>query len=195
MPRPKEEPTKIAERQAKAAEMYVMGQTQAAIARELGVSRPTITVDLQAIRKQWRESAIRDFDVLKDVELAKLEKTEREAWDAWIRSQANAVKVKTTQEKGGDFDKVESWSEQQVGDPRFLAVVQTCIQKRCAILGLDAPVKQAQTDTHGNDINTFSEAEAELDSVISALSARIGASPGPSSNGSYQGGIGDPGSN
>ena len=72
------------------AELYVKGWFQTAIARELAISQPTVCQDLQAIRKQWRESAIRDFDAARELELQKLNRVEREAWAAWERSQQPA---------------------------------------------------------------------------------------------------------
>ena len=44
--------------------------------------------------------------------------------------------------------------EGQSGNPSFLAGVQWCINKRCEILGLDAPKKIAPTDPSGQ--NEFS---------------------------------------
>lgn len=79
--------TSITRRREVVADSYIQGRTQAEIARYLGVSQPTVSTDLKAIQKQWRESAIRDFDLLRERELQKLDRVEREAWAAWERSQ------------------------------------------------------------------------------------------------------------
>lgn len=175
----------IASRRAIVAERYLSGMTQVAIGREVGVDASSISLDLKAIRAEWKESRIRDFDEAKAVELAKLDKTEREGWLAWERSQTNAVKVKTTEDGSGE--KVEKWSEGQTGDPRFLQIVQTCIQKRCDILGLDAPTKWAQTDGEGNDLSPDSGRE-EANRILDILAERAGINgPAPSGNGHASG--------
>jgi predicted transcriptional regulator len=87
------ETTQIAQRRQQVAELYTKGWFQTAIARELSISQPTVCQDLQAIRKQWRESAIRDFDAARELELQKLDRVEREAWAAWERSQQPAQSV------------------------------------------------------------------------------------------------------
>ncbi len=37
--------------------------------------------------KEWRESSIRDFEILRELELQKLDRLKREAWAAWEYSQ------------------------------------------------------------------------------------------------------------
>ena len=193
MPNSRTKDTELAKRRTIAAEMYLNGATRAAIAQEVGVSRATIQSDLAAIRVEWKESRIRDFDEAKALELAKLDNTEREAWAAWERSQKNAVKVKTSQE--GDFEKVEKWSEGQTGDPRFLQTVLTSIQRRCALLGLDAPFKHAQTDTQGNDITTPEQARAYLAELADTLRQRAGSGEGAASGCITPGDGGSPSTN
>ena len=91
------ETAQIARRRQQVAELYVKGWFQTAIAEELGVSQTTVCHDLKAIRKQWRESSIRDFDAARERELCKLDLLEREAWAAWQRSQEPAESTKVTQ--------------------------------------------------------------------------------------------------
>jgi hypothetical protein len=54
-------------------------------------------------------------------------------------------------------ERLKAWQRQdgQIGDPRFLAGVQWCINKRCEILGLDAPAKFAPTDVDGKTTFEF----------------------------------------
>lgn len=42
--------------------------------------------------------------------------------------------------------------EGQIGAPRFLEVIQSCLERRAKLLGLDAPEKFAETDSDGNDL-------------------------------------------
>jgi len=107
----------------------------------LRVSQPTICTDLQAIQRQWRDSALRDFDLLRERELKKLDRIEREAWDAWQRSQKPAQSAVFNVD--GKGQKTQKWVVEQSGDPRFLEQVHKCITSRRALLGLDAPTRIA----------------------------------------------------
>ena len=137
----------IIERRQRVADLYLQGWTQLAIAREVGVSQGMICVDLKQIRKDWRESAIRDFDAMRDEELRRLERIEREAWDAWERSQkpVQSAKIHDQQANGKGHKTVKS----QVGNPRFLELVVKCVESRRTMLGLDAPKLIAPTTPSG----------------------------------------------
>jgi hypothetical protein len=111
------------ERLAKVARFYLFGWTQTRIGNELIVSQQQISYDLKIVRQRWLESSIRDFNEAKAQELAKLDLVEARYWAAWERTQEI--------------------------DPRFLQGVERCIAKRCEILGLNAPLKQAWTDATG----------------------------------------------
>ena len=73
MGRTSEETTRIALRRQKVAELYLQSRTQVAIGRELGISQTTVCQDLRAIREQWRDSGVRDFDAARERELQKLD--------------------------------------------------------------------------------------------------------------------------
>ncbi len=137
--------TEVLSRRAEVARRYLQGEMQEQIAQSFGVTQGQISQDLKAIRAAWLASAVRDFDALKAQELAKIDAVEREYWLAWERSKKD--KEISTQE-GGEVDpqtrkprikKVVLRKEGQAGNPAFLAGVLTCIERRCAILGLDAP--------------------------------------------------------
>jgi hypothetical protein len=125
------------------------------IGEALGISQATVSRDLSALQKQWLESTLVDFDQAKAKELAKVDRLEREYWAAWERScedaEASTLKTKGMVQKRQDEDgrfvaeqpaEVAKTSKGQAGDPRFLAGIQWCIERRCKILGLDAPEKQ-----------------------------------------------------
>ena len=63
----------IVERQQKVANLYLQSWTQMAIAAELGITQPVVCTDLKAIQAEWRESSIRDFDALREIELRKMD--------------------------------------------------------------------------------------------------------------------------
>lgn len=101
------------------AGLYLRGKQQQAIADELGMTRQMVGYDLKAIQKRWREDTSRDLDADKIRELAKLDELERTYWKAWEDS---------------------SMGNRQ-GHPAFLRGVLDCVDRRCKLLGLDAPAK------------------------------------------------------
>lgn len=142
-------------RREKVSFMYRRGMTQVAIAKELDINQSNISRDLKQIRSEWLESRVKDFDAAKEIELQKIDEVERQAWAAWERS-VGVVERRTTRKKdAGDRSESEATvvKTDQAGDPRFLQNVLDCIQRRCKILGLDAPEKHAETDSKGNDLD------------------------------------------
>lgn len=138
--------TEVAQRRQEVAERYLRGEYQSVIAQALGVDTATISRDLAAVRAAWLSSAVRDFDAAKAQELAKIDEVERAAWIAWERStQDKEVAVQETDgvkdEKTGrpKIKKATLRKEGQSGNPAFLSTILTCIERRCSILGLDAP--------------------------------------------------------
>lgn len=149
MVRPQNEPTRLAQRRQQVAELYLQSWAQAAIGQELGISQPTVSQDLEAIRREWRESSVRDFDALRERELRKLDMLEREAWAAWERSQRPSESTRVTQDGSGKL--AQRTVQQRIGDPRFLEQVQKCIAARRALLGLDAPTRIAPVMPDGQE--------------------------------------------
>ncbi len=135
--------------------MYLQGIGQVAIAEVIGVSQPTVSADLKHLHRQWQKDAARDINEAKARELAKIDQLERTYWQAWIDSREE--KETKTQEQVGlavkDADedattqrvKRSVRKEKRDGDPRYLAGVMTCINKRCQLLGLDAPKDDSLT--------------------------------------------------
>ncbi|HKO24517.1 MAG TPA: helix-turn-helix domain-containing protein [Chloroflexota bacterium] len=140
---------------AEIAQTYLRGEPQHAIAQRLGLSRQQIGYDLQLIRAEWRQSAMRDFEAHKAEELAKLDAMEAEYWAAWQRSQQELVH--STEEHVDDEiavpsgkrhgrmkvprsrSRVSQRTEAQHGNSAFLFGIERCIEQRCKILGLFAP--------------------------------------------------------
>lgn len=135
------------------ARMYLSGTTQMEIASELGLSQSTVSRDLSYLQKEWAEARISDIDERKRMELAKIDILELEYWDAWRGSKRDS-ETETKTIRGDQSDEKPKRIEQakriesQNGDPRYLVGVQWCIERRCGLLGLDAPKR---TDvTSGN---------------------------------------------
>jgi len=136
----------IARDRKRIAEMYLRGELQADIGKEMDLAQSTISRDLVALHGQWRKSAAKDISEAKSRELAKVDNLELTYWDAWERSCEDAETVRQQGDAEG-VDKITKTSKGQAGDPRFLTGVQWCIEKRCKILGIDAPIEQRHTGT------------------------------------------------
>jgi hypothetical protein len=137
------------------AASYLRGEPQHVIAQRLGLSRQQISYDLQVIRDEWRQSAMRDFEAHKAEELAKLDLLEREYWLAWERSQQplehathETVDDEISMPAGRRHQRVmrprarsrtATRIEAQGGNAAFLSGIMNCIEQRCRILGLCAP--------------------------------------------------------
>jgi len=140
------------------ASLYLKGVIQADIAEQLGISQSTVSKDLKAVQLEWSVARINDIDERKRLELAKIDNLELTYWDGWKRSQENA-EVETTKMQGAEKDKPSKLEktkrvEGQVGDPRFLQGVAWCVDKRCELLGLNAP-KNMDVTSKGEKITTI----------------------------------------
>lgn len=127
---------KVQERRLTVAELYSKGWRCADIATHCEVAINTISNDLVHIRKMWQEECVLDYKTALAAQLAKLDKTECEAWAAWQRSM-NPI-VTTKESPDGEIEVITKTS---AGDPRFLSEVQGCIDKRAKLMGLYAPEK------------------------------------------------------
>ena len=154
------------------AELYLRGWLQVDIADELGLHQTTISNDLKAIQAEWLESTIVDFDKARARELAKIDDLEREYWCGWQESTKDReIDIEESQAGGkhGSLDKTVHKVEGQVGDPRFLQGVQSCIDRRCKLLGLDAPTKVAPTDPTGSKEYTGLPDDERISRVVELL--------------------------
>ncbi|MCC6490691.1 MAG: helix-turn-helix domain-containing protein [Candidatus Hydrogenedentes bacterium] len=149
---------------------YVRGDSQRTIAQRLGgmrtysVSHQTICRDIETILDRWRQVMVRNVDKLKAEELAKLNMIEREAWAEWERSRLDKERhEETSDEEGASTKRVV---EGRLADPRYLEKVQWCINKRCEILGLNAPAKYEHTGKDGQPIQTETKNAQELCEVL-----------------------------
>jgi len=157
---------------ARIAEWYLKGKTQAWIATELSriyypdrapISQQQISLDMKAIIQGWKEVALKDVVELRQAELEKVNRMENEYWDAWERSCANKQTKAARKRLGKDADAgntVQSVTdESRDGNPAFMAGIQWCINKRCELLGLNAPTKSQNVDI---DLSTLNEKQLEM---------------------------------
>jgi|688.fasta_scaffold239219_2 hypothetical protein len=139
--------------------LYLQGRTQRDIAEVVGVSQGQVNHDLKLIQQRWRESSIMDMNEAKQRELERLDLLEREYWAAWEQSKNERTKARQESDgksKDGKPNVVRATMEreQRDGNPAFLAGVMSCIERRCKLLGLDAPAKAELTGKDGGPIKT-----------------------------------------
>lgn len=139
----------IASRRSKIAAMLISGITnQFEIASRLGMDdvvqgQKTVSRDIIWIRNEWKLKAIEDWDSFVGQELARIDKLEKEAWEAWEVSKKTRKKTRSRTRMGrrgkthSEEDAEEVGMEQRDGDPRFLDLVLSCIDKRCKLLQLE----------------------------------------------------------
>lgn len=126
--------------------LYLRGYSFRAIARELEAQHgrrlnpKTVWKEVQRLIDAYRENHALEVDRARAVELARINKLERTYWDAWEKSLLEAKRTKTSTKSGGDST-AEVQRIERLGDPRYLDGVQWCIERRCKLLGVDAPEK------------------------------------------------------
>jgi hypothetical protein len=66
-------PDQIRKDRAEIARLYLQRLTQAEIGQRLGLSRQQVGYDLNAVREEWLQSALVDFNAKKAEELARID--------------------------------------------------------------------------------------------------------------------------
>src|SRR5262249_44621131 len=66
----------VALRRQQVAHLYFQGNLQSQMAAELGVTQATISLDLKALRMEWVQAALMDFNAAKARELAHIDTLE-----------------------------------------------------------------------------------------------------------------------
>jgi len=127
------------------ARLVLQGKTQQEIGEYLELDQSMISREVATIRKEWKDSSLRDFDESRGRQLAKLELAERELWEAWNESKL-AQEVKSTERTGlvnGEAGgltpaKIRLMVREQTkpGEPTYLNAVVGCIREQNKLLGL-----------------------------------------------------------
>jgi hypothetical protein len=143
------------------ASLYLKGEYQSDIAAQVGISQGQVSKELAILQAEWQTSALIDINEAKARELAKIDALELVYWQAWERSQLDAeseiTKMQGAPPKPNETSpapaKLETQKkrEGQSGNPAFLSGIQWCINKRCEIVGVNAPIKQ-QVENNGKVI-------------------------------------------
>ena len=142
------------EREAQLVEikdLYLRGETQMSIAAKFNLSQSQISRDISTLHRRWRESSLIDINEAKQRELERLDALEREYWTAWEASKGE--QQRSTAGKTGDVSRAQIVKFESAGDPRFLAGVQWCVEQRCKILGLYAPLRSEVAATIDGELH------------------------------------------
>jgi hypothetical protein len=176
-----QEQVEIAKRRELVSRLYLQGKSQLAISEIVSVAPKTVFNDLKALRERWLENAAVNFSERQSRELAKIDLIEQECWDQWDRSKKDREIHSAEKEDGLNGQKTKSGlkREGQTADTSYIDKIQWCINKRCQILGLDAPSKVAMTDPTGTkeyggvgSIGPVGALAAELQRTIDRFGAR-----------------------
>lgn len=164
----------IARRQLKVSGMYLKGFSQTQIAIKMKVSQAAISKDIHAMMDQWRADSQSNIEDKLLIELAKIDKLETVFWDAWYRSLrktkdiTQAIESEPTikgkndgtldpvYEKAMKIVKVTDTKRENtpLGEVRFLAGVEWCIEARCKLLHISAPTDDILKHIDMNQLTT-----------------------------------------
>jgi len=118
--------------------MYLRMIPQYKIAEELNLSPATVSRDIRELHEEWKTSRLYDMNEAKRKELARIDVLERQYWEGWELSKQKAHSEADAIAGPGSTVTLHQKRE-QFGDPRYLNGIMSCINKRCEILGLNAP--------------------------------------------------------
>ena len=156
MAAPKRTRSQIEHDRAAVAHMVLEGLTVRQMAIVIGkpysggLAVSTVQKDIEAVRREWRKSAVNDVELARAIELERLRNTEHAAWEGWEQSKMPKTvhskryircgkrlvrKVTVTKTTSG------------LGNPAFLITVLKCIDLRCKILGLYEQPPALSSDT------------------------------------------------
>lgn len=125
----------------------------AAIRAEAGgtYSIATAGKDIEAVRQEWRAEQSASVDEWVNEQLAELELLREQAMAEWERSKLQTKSLKE-ESSAKDGEKTTITIEERLGDPRYLSVVQDCIEKRAKLLGLYKPEKRELLGPNGKPL-------------------------------------------
>jgi hypothetical protein len=156
--KPGRTPEQVRRDRVKIAELYAKGTYQHVIADEISkqypftLSRSLIAKELGKIYLDWQRRADEAIGKVKARQLAAIDAVERTAWERFEASMKPAERTQQERESGetapdsagkklatASKSKARVVKENRDGDPRWLDLVLKCVERRCKILGIDAP--------------------------------------------------------
>lgn len=152
---------KALQRHVQVMDLYVKGLTAAEIAKELGLPDDCgiaqVHSSIAAIRKRWKASSVRDFDLMKERQLAKLELLEKELWKEWERSGEDSVTEKTVSRVGRGGNALEALDDGEPQSGQTRTVTTTQRNRNPSYSGQIIQVIEAQNEVLGITAKTAGE--------------------------------------
>ena len=167
---------RIADRRAQVAELYRGGVTaRAELARRVGCSVPTIVRDLRALREEWEQGAVRDFDALQQEQIGKFLWAERMSQESFERSrepwhealdqykeELQEFLTAADPEMEPLVKATERLIQPRPGDPAFLKAYLEAVDRETKLMGLYGRETVDLNQTVRFDFSALSAAEREL---------------------------------
>jgi hypothetical protein len=135
--------------------------------------------DVKKILQEWADERAELITNHIEKEIQKLDKIEAECWEAWEKSKSGKLKTKIEDSvinQTGDIvgGKITERSiETSNGNPKYLDMIQECIDKRLKLLGLYKPLRIEADLTDGRRASDLTE--EELDDEIARIEQLISA--------------------
>lgn len=113
--------------------------------KTISISR--VSQIIAAATEEWKKEQSKSIEEKKMVEIEKINNLEKIYTDAWQRSLLAAETTISKMEPGRTpaakkkLKEVIKTIRESAGDPRYLQGIQWCIEKRCELMGHDAPQK------------------------------------------------------
>lgn len=135
----------LAERQ-EIARLYLSGKSQATIGLAIDRCQQHVSTELKAIREEWKREYLANFNEAKCRELARIDRLEQTYWAAWEKSTGDLSKrtqllTPGDKDKPPRIDRITVETMESAGDTKYLDGIRWCVERRCRILGIDAPSK------------------------------------------------------
>lgn len=117
------------------------------------VSHVTVRADIKHILEEFKEERNDMIEHNLTVELERINLLETEYWQGWEKSKSDRKKksVKKRDSGNGGFVEYSDTEMINMGDPRYLAGVQWCVEMRCKLLGIEPP-KKVDVTTGGDKV-------------------------------------------
>lgn len=188
------------ERQRKVLRLRRQGLTEVQIADKIGCCQATVSKDINEHIDKLISYTRQDAEKQRAEELDRIEEVRQKALRGWQRScgdeQISDVEVIDVEVVGGGekskpaTHKRKMRTKGQTGDPRFLAVLMNCVEKRCRLLGLNLESQQQATVGDQRDPGTVEQQAAAMRAMMFGEPLRLA---GPEGNGRPHEGNGDGG--
>jgi DNA-binding CsgD family transcriptional regulator len=144
------------------------GKSHKQLAEDNGISPSTVRDIVRDTREQWKEWRVSHFDIMLLNELERINRIEDEAWDAYEKSKKPMTTTtrrtdgtRTMDEETGKekltiiYEEVKSQTRHP--DPRYMNIIQWCVEQRLKIIGGYAPEKHAATTPDGKSPAPFTK--------------------------------------